>query len=221
LNNIQQMIFNYNMNPSIIDGSFRVLEAEQEFIIHPSALGLLPLNLNSLNYPFTCEFSMKDYHLYLNRIVMPKSYSQCVSGELISAATVNNVGEETEYQYNDFKVSYNGAILIGTNPVKDYNMKGQRYPCFSYQKVYELIYENGILITSVDQSKAMIRIRKNLELGLRSLYNNRDLRCIKRFMNSSFVGDYKPFVMKGRRLHYVKDMMKTYSKYMSQQDMSF
>jgi hypothetical protein len=117
---------------------------------------------------------------------------------------------DRQYTFDNCTVSYNGAILIGSKPVKEYAMKGENPTCFSYQNVMELIFEDGILITSVDHSKKMLRIRKNIELGLRNLTVNRDIRCIRRFMNSSFIGDYKTFRLIGSRMRYLKELKKDY-----------
>ncbi|MGB4659169.1 MAG: hypothetical protein WBI07_08315, partial [Mobilitalea sp.] len=50
---------------------YNVLYAEQEFIIHPGALGLLPISKLSLQHPFTSNFLVKDdYRLVLLTIAM-------------------------------------------------------------------------------------------------------------------------------------------------------
>jgi hypothetical protein len=173
---------------------YRIISTEQEFIIHPIAIGLLPMTKTSLQYSFSSLFHIQDFQLMLNNLVINDQET-----------------EERYYEFDHCKVSYNGAILIGADLVKEYNQKSGKLSCFSYQKVFELVFEDGILITAIDQSKAMSRIRKNLELGLRSLSKSRDLRCINRFISSSFVGDYKAFRIPHSRLKYLEDMKKDYS----------
>ncbi len=176
---------------------YEIIKVEQEFIVHPAAFGLVPSGNAALKSSFSSDFHIKDYCLMLDNIVL--------SGD--------GTGEGRHFQPTECKVSYNGAFLIATNPVGEYYQKDGKLACYSYQNVLELVFENGMLITTVDQSKAMLRIRKNIEQGLRSLNVKRDLRCIKRFMNSSFVGDYKPFKLTLMRLRYLKDMCKNYEQY--------
>lgn len=186
MNNEKQMKY--------LNKDYKILHSEQEFIIHPAAIGILPMTKAALQCSFTSEYHIENYRLYLDKLTL-------------------NPGEmnETQYDFQDYAVSYHGAVLIGTNLVKEYNMKGMMPACFSYQNVMELFFEDGVLITSVDQSKAMLRIRKNLELNLRSILRSRDVRCIKRFMYSSFVGDYKVFRLPITRMRYLQDMKSDYN----------
>lgn len=183
---------------------YTILAAEQECIIHPIALGYLPFSSASLQCPFTSQFLIKDYQLQLSRL-------DIVTNEAVNLGGIHMEGYAQEHSFEEFPISYNGAILIGTNVVKEYYLKGDTMAYFSYQKLIELVFENGILITTVDQSRAMLRIRKNLELGYRSLENKRDKRCINRFMNSVLVGDYKPFLLQYNLMKYIKDMKEDYT----------
>jgi hypothetical protein len=185
-----------------INKNFKILSAEQEYIIHPAVFDLVPLTAASLQCSFISNFQLKDYRLTLDKLLLG-------TVESLSLAEIKSEVIEKKAILQDFPVCYTGAILIGADLVKEYYNKGN-LSFFSYQNVFELVFEDGVLITTVDQSKAMLRIRKNIELGFRSLYNNRDNRCIKRFINSSLVGDYKMFRFNTSRLNYVKDMKKYY-----------
>lgn len=184
--NIEQQIIYMNKN-------YTILSAEQEFILHPSALGILPTTRASLQCSFSCSYQVEDYRLVLTGMELSDD---------------KNRGQHLEN--TSLRTIYNGAVLLGSNLIKEYYLKDDNPACFSYQTVLELIFENGMLITTVDQSKAMLRIRKNIELGLRSLDNNRDIRCIKRFLTTSLVGDYKPFPLNRFRMRYLKEMLKVY-----------
>ncbi len=183
---------------------YQILAIEQEFIIHPAALGLLPLTSVSLQFPFRSSFHIEDYRLILD--------SMTVLGSNPVKALGADEESEGGIDYSALHLSYNGAVLIGNKLVKEYYLKSNVPACFSYENVYELIFEDGRLITTVDQSKAMRRIRKNLELGLRTLYKPRDARCILKFINTSLVGDYRPSRFCFRQLNYVKEMQHSYSK---------
>ncbi len=188
-----------NIEQQIIykDKLFQTLGTEQEFIIHPSAFGLMPLNKNALQLPFQCEFYLEDYQLTLRNLQV------CDEESLIACSY------EDKPEYEGIKVMYSGAVLIGADLVKEYYIK-DKLACFSYQKVYELVFDNGRLTTTIDQSKAMLKIRKNIDTGLRTLSKGRDLRCIKRFLNSSLIGDYNAFFLPFRRMKYLKVMQEDY-----------
>ncbi len=187
------------------DTKFHILAAEQEFIVHPVAFGYLPYNAASLQCAYRCSYQVRDYKLYLECL-------EIGSNEALNLGGVRMEVYAQQHEFSDFPVSYNGAVLIGENPVKEYYLNSEVPACFSYQKVIELVFDQGVLITTIDQSKAMLRIRKNIELGLRSLTKKRDVRCINRFITSAFVGDYKPFRFSYARMNYIKEMKKDYSR---------
>lgn len=176
------------------DKKYKIIAAEQEFIIHPAALGLLPLAKASFRCNFCAEYYLDGYKLYLARIKLSDDAS-C-----------------KEYNLNNCRLYYNGSILIAADMVNEFKIKGSDPECFSYKNVKELIFNDGILVTSIDQDRAMHRIRKNLELGLRRLGDGRDIRCIRRFLNSAFVGDYRPFRFAYNRHRYIKRMKRYYDK---------
>ncbi len=194
---------NFDQKITYSETEYQILAIEQEFIIHPAALGLLPLTSVSLQFPFRSSFHIEDYKLILDAMTV------------LGSNPLNSYNAKPEEDvlkdYSSLQLFYNGAILIGTGLIKEYYLKGNTPACFSYQNVYELIFEDGQLITTVDQSKAMLRIRKNLELNLRTLYKPRDAHCILRFINTSLVGDYKPVRFRFRLLNYVREMKKNYS----------
>jgi hypothetical protein len=192
----------YEQTINYLDKDYKILYIEQEYLIHPAAFGYLPLSKATQRCNFAGSYHIEGYRLYLDRLVMnPGAGTRSVFAE-------NN---ERQFDFDHFPVNYNGAILIGANPMKEFGNKGKIPACFSYQEVKELIFEDGVLITTVEQSKAMQRIRKNIDLGLRSLDKNRDNRCIQRFMDSVFIGDYKPFRLQHSRMKYLKNMQKGYS----------
>lgn len=107
-------------------------------------------------------FKVEDYRLFLEK----------KSGNLLTQESVK----------------YSGGVLIVTGLLEEYR---EYEDIFSYETVLELIFKNGCLITTVDHSKAALRIRRNLELGLRSMGNARDRVCIQRFMNRTVICDYR------------------------------
>lgn len=176
---------------------FSILSVEQEYIIHPVVFEPEEITEESLNIGFSCEFSIQSNRLMLDFMMKTPE----------GAGSEEETGEGAILK--SIPALYNGAILIGGEPVKEYLLMENRLQYFSYKQVYELVFNKGDLVTTIDHSKAMLRIRKNLELGLRSLTVKRDARCIKRFINSSFIGDYRPLSNK-KKLKYLKELKELY-----------
>lgn len=101
------------------------------------------------------------------------------------------------HSQNDLKIglTYSGGIIIARDFVESYG-NFEEYPCYCYKRVFELIFEDGRLVTSIDHSKAMTRIRKNIEKGLRDIRSKKDYKCIQRFIKESFVKNYHNPIIK-------------------------
>ena len=199
--NIQQQLL-------YLDKSYTIISAEHEFVIHPIAFDILPLTLSSAECSFASSFQVINNCLLLKSLSIFKDETTSFTAEPADMI-------EEPYIFHDKPISYSGTILIGDVPIKEYIMKEyimkeSRTTIFSYKSVYELIFEDGNLITTIDHSKAMLRIRKNIELGLRSLTNKWDVRCIFHFMKSTFIGDYRTFSSAKKRLKYLKEMKSSY-----------
>lgn len=179
------------------DKIYSILSVEQEYIIHPEVFEPEEITEESLNTGFSCEFSIQNNRLMLDFMM------KAPEGEDSEAKT----GEGAILK--SIPVLYNGAVLIGREPVKEYLLMENRLQYFSYKQVYELVFNKGDLVTTADHSKAMLRIRKNLELGLRSLTVKRDVRCIRRFMSASFIGDYHTQSSK-KQMKYLKELKELY-----------
>lgn len=93
-------------------------------------------------------------------------------------------------------IDYTGGIVIARELINEYDFK-EDYPTYCYKNVYELIFENGVLITAIDHRKSMIRVRKNIDKGLRTVKSKKDIRCINKFLKESYYKNYnKPEFMK-------------------------
>ena len=141
---------------------------EEEYRLFLSEYDLLTGNEAGENEYFEEEkgeqmdFRIVDYRLFLEK----------KSGNLLTQEAVN----------------YSGGVLIVKGILEPYE---EYEDIFSYETVLELIFKDGCLITTVDHSKAGLRIRKNLEKGLRSLSKAKDRHCIRAFMKKTLICDYR------------------------------
>lgn len=191
-----------------LDKNYNIISAEHEFIVHPVIFDILPLTPGSATCSFECCLEVIGYRLQLKSISILNKENDKTSG----------FGEDTQVPIGvsrDFEnkpISYTGTLLIGESKVQEYFMKDSNENCFSYKRVFELIFEEGNLITTIDHSRAMLRIRKNIELGYRNLTNKWDVRCITHYINSTFIGDYKPFSSVKKRLRYLVELKSANNK---------
>lgn len=190
-----------NIRDTIIisDLSYEILYSEHE-IFQPEFFHISPTWSDDKEFAYISQFYLDNYQLYLNNLIISsdRGYPE-ING--ISPEPYSLEQGRDAVQYNDIMeaVEYTGSMIIATQLVKKYTDNSD-VPCFSYKFVKELVFREGKLITTIDHSKAMIRIRKNLDLGLRSLDKKRDIKCIQRFVMSSFAGNYKKADKRYQRL---------------------
>jgi hypothetical protein len=179
------------MNDTLLfEGKFyQLLGAEQE-IYSPDLFKIAPTWEKDNEFQYISAYEISEHQLFLKNMTISSDRGFPVVNEVRPQSVYNEKGLDTVlYEGIMENLNYTGGVLIGCEYIKNYN---SRYdlPYFFYGTLYELIFEDGKLITTVDHSKAMLRIRKNLDLGLRNLDKDRDRKCIKHFLKTSFVGEY-------------------------------
>lgn len=139
------------------------------------------------------SYNLSQHMLVLEDVILEKNLMKenekfCEQEPSIDMVTGNKVLERLGYPVN-----YTGGIIIAKDLANTYTFSEtlSEYPCYCYKYVYELIFEQGALTISVDHSKAMMRIRMNIEKGYRNLKNSKDSRCIHRFLSQTFCRDYE------------------------------
>lgn len=175
---------------------YEILANEHTYVFHPEYFGISPIWTNDSNFRYKCLFELKDHQLYLKsfQVTSDRGYP-IINNVKPEVCNLENGFETVLYININEPLNYSGAIMFANSLVKDYRLPYRmdlyNPPCFSYKFVGELIFEEGKLITSVNHNKAMRRIRKNIDLGLRSLDKKQDIKCIKKFIKDSFIGDYQ------------------------------
>lgn len=175
---------------------YDILASEHFYIFHPEYFGISPTWANDPNFQYKCFFELKDNQLYLKSFQVTSDRGYPIINQVKPEICNYNHGLESVQYINLYEpLKYSGAIMFANTFVKDYRMPNHidmfNPPCFSYKFVGEMIFDEGKLITSVNHNKAMRRIRKNIDLGLRSLDKRQDIKCIKKFVKFTFIGDYR------------------------------
>ncbi len=201
------------------DTSFQILKCEWKDIVKPDIFGISPTWTNDKNFDYISIYEIKEYQLYLKSFTVTSDRGfPTINGVEPESCLAEKGIQTVQYKNIMVPVKFTGAIIIGNTLIKNYGLNDD-IPCYSYKLVRELIFQDGKLVTTIDHSKDMLRIRKNLDLGLRSLNKARDVKCITHYIKSSFVGDYahpdKIKKMKRKKINfnfYIQKIKNRYSR---------
>lgn len=202
-------------NHIIKDGiSYVVLRCEDSPYL-PADLSINPTWEKDKNFQYNGNMEIEDYKLYLKDLSVFCDRGFPEIGNVAPKISEISYGI-TNACYEDIHLSliYTGGMIIGEGYLKEYDRgmfcSGRYYePVYCYETLLELIFQDGRLITEIDHSKAMRRIRKNLDLELRSLEKERDAKCIRHFIRTSFIGDYEhPGKNKKKKLFHMNNYIK-------------
>ncbi|MDO5520341.1 MAG: hypothetical protein Q4G58_07615 [bacterium] len=149
------------------------------------------------------SYDLQDYMLTLQDLILDKHLMKrnekfCDREPIIDMVTGNKVFDKL-----NCPVKYTGNIIVAKDLIDTFSLEENlsEYPCYCYKEVYELCFDQGCLTMSIDHSKAMVRIRKNIEKGLRNTKNAKDVRCINKFLKQTFCHDFE----KNRKLRTIKN----------------
>lgn len=179
------------MNSSMIfhGKEYAVIMVEHENIIADKEICQNLLGLNFIHINYKCCFEVKQYRLFLTNCEVV-----CNHGYRAILQKIEETDNSNGYLSSNLMISnaYTGSVLLGRDvTVREGQMNGSELPCYCYKEVIELLFSQGVLVTSIDHSKAMRRIRINLNWGYRSLRKKKDVKCIKKFLMDSFAGNYE------------------------------
>jgi hypothetical protein len=171
---------------------FEVIMIERENLITKKEINHDILGVEEAHLNYHCSFEVKDYRLYLRECEIVCAHGYRAVLQEINQETGES--EDNKVQGNTNLMlpnTYSGSIVIGRGIItSEYQILGKEIPCYCYEEVIELIFSQGILVTTINHSRAMKRVRMNLDCGYRTLNKKKDVRCIEKFLRDSFVGEY-------------------------------
>lgn len=201
-------------NQIIKDGiSYVVLRCEDNPYL-PADFGIAPTWEKDKSFQYSGNLEIEEYKLYLRDLSILCDRVPDI-GEIHPKVNEISYGITNALYENIHAIlTYTGGMIIGNGLIKEYDKgmicSGRYYePVYCYETLLELVFQDGRLVTEIDHSKGMKRIRKNLDLGLRSLEKEKDVKCIRHFIRTSFIGDYEhPSKNKKHRLFRIKNYIK-------------
>lgn len=173
--------------------NYHLYLAEKEYIYNPmdSFVHMVWPSTDSIEYENA--YRIDERNIILESALIRTNTSNISFTEInsISPKVIEDGNIRTvRYDNINLPLNYTGALIILKDFIDKYGFEID-YPCYCYRNVIELIFNDGCLITTIDHSRAMLKIRKNIDAGLRNPKVKKDIKCINRFIKSSFIGEYK------------------------------
>ncbi|BCN31430.1 hypothetical protein [Anaeromicropila herbilytica] len=165
---------------------------EKEYIYHPSEAGVRSIWPATEPLEYENSYRIDERNLILQSVFINANTNTIIDDIKGYSPKVTHEGDNQKicFENIDIPLDYSGAMIIRKDFIDKYGYE-EEYPCFCYKVVIELVFNEGCLITAIDHSRAMLKIRKNIDAGLRDPKVKRDKKCINNFINSSFIGEYK------------------------------
>jgi len=145
----------------------------------PNAHGLHPVAISTGNWlGYLCAYVIDDGWLKLDRVTLgldAEAREALARGEapaLFGVAPVPaDEGYSAEYSRLARVIPYTGAWTLGADFVWDMYVHMGYHPPWKYRRVYELTFEAGRLVSEVDRSDDMARLREaEAHGGLEALF---------------------------------------------------
>lgn len=175
---------------------YTLVLSESKQILKPAIYGIKPSGSEKKGWDYFCTFYLDGYQLMVKDLFIHSDWGYPVIAGVEPVEFTGTDGfSGMKYEEVSIPVDYQGGIVIGRDFVYDFGLT-EEYPCFCYREVMEFLFQNGKAVTTIEHNKAMVRIRKNIKLGLRSLKKGKDARCIRSFLKHSLVGKYRDTFLK-------------------------
>lgn len=148
------------------DGNeYTVVTMSESIPFHPADYGIFPGYVcTACARGYWCHYTIKDDSIFLKDLYVnsAEDYYPAINGVLPNRVT--------EYEYEDYmghrryaginlKIPYTGKILIGDGFLDEYYVHMGFQSFWAYKKLIELVFENGKLIESNDQSRIAAAVR--------------------------------------------------------------
>lgn len=150
------------------NGEYTFVAQSAPIPFHPSEFGIIPMAACTACWSgFWCVYNITEDGIFLEDLYVNSGNEQypAINGILPECQDGNEtftyMGHH-RYAGLNIKIPYTGKILVGGDFVHGYyRHMGHQRP-WAYKKLLELVFENGKLIQTTDQSKIASSIRKKI-----------------------------------------------------------
>lgn len=157
-------------NTVIFQGKPYSLVGEQGTgLFDPAAYGLQPFAASTANWQgFYCDYEVIDERLRLKRVHIglrgeQAEMAQRGEGPVLFGRTPVYEAERGEFLYElDEVMAFSGTLTMGADFVWDLYVHMGFAPPWKFREVWDVKFEQGLLIAAEDQSEMMARMRANM-----------------------------------------------------------
>ncbi len=172
------------------DETYDIIALSAPVYFQPEEYGLKPVaKCTACWRGHWCEFEVTYTGLLLQTLNISCANNEYPDLFGVKAEKVKDFFCDAKYDNLNHPIEYDGSIVIGRDFIRDYYVHMGFQQAWAYEEVYELVFENGILVKEVNHSEFVKQLRQKIDSDpnfKRELHSN-----IINFVESSFSLDYK------------------------------
>jgi hypothetical protein len=151
------------------DASWEVSAYSAREAAHPSLFGITPEPYINCNYRgYLIHYEVENRRLQLARLVVGSTLGRS-DAPRIGGLAPRSEGRDLVYENQSLPLAFTGGMLLGSGPSR--SSWAFSRPPWEYERLCELIFEDGRLLRSVDRSEAAIEVgRVARDLDYDALY---------------------------------------------------
>ncbi len=112
---------------------------------------------------YVCEYEITDDQLYLSRFDVYCGDDPYPVFDGVSPVKGRDFRHMMVYRNLHHVIDYDGSIVVGTGFLSKYYIHMGFQRAWAYRNVYELVFQHGKVISRIDHSKAVAKIRKQVD----------------------------------------------------------
>ncbi len=145
-----------------LNDEFNITGVKGEGLFHPEDVGLTPYsNCTACWRGYVASYAIDDDELHLAGLLVNAKEKGIING--IKAERLTESLFTHQFSHLDIKIPFSGSILIGNDFIQSmYVHMGFQKP-ITYEKVIELKFKNGNLLSSEDISLKIKEIRESIK----------------------------------------------------------
>ena len=148
---------------------YTIVAQSDSLDIHPTLFGIVPKAATSACWSgFWCVYDIRKDGIYLKDLYV------CSKDDLyptINGKKPATCADGSEWSYMghhlycnlNYRVPYTGRLLVGRGFLSKYYIHMGYQKPWSYRKLKELIFEEGVLVEVIDQSRVAAQLRRKIK----------------------------------------------------------
>lgn len=170
--------------------TYNIVALESEVQFNPKDYGLIPeARCSACWNGYWCEYQITGNKLILENLYIntKDQYYPEINGV---KALVKTKALHPVYEKICIPISHTGRIVAGLGFLKEYYIHMGYQRAWTYEKLVEFIFENGILLEIIDHSELAAKLREDIKGNPEKQGKNLSRDQISQFVNESFSLDF-------------------------------